>query len=143
MYAPQFQPPPPHYSMPFNFLYRTSSKPHVFYYSPRHGASFVKPQLPTSRNAFYPYVVPLQYSHASSRGVGTEFPSPHGGYAAPPEHVSGFDYAHARLSRASYRNLEASFVAVSSVRQHLGRLSRSQLRLRLQLRLRKRRRIRI
>jgi hypothetical protein len=122
MYAPQFQPPPPGYSMPFDFHHRTtppmSPGPGANYYSPRHGPQFASPSPRTSpkvqghgHSRRASHAVPPQYSYASTRGAAYDsgiptsraYATPRGTPGATPEYVSGFDYNYnyVRPSRAS------------------------------------------
>jgi hypothetical protein len=121
MYAPQFQqPPPPGYSMPYDFHHRTtppmSPGPGASYYSPRHAPQFASPSPRTSpkvqgygHSRRASHAVPAQYSHPSSRGAAYDsgvptsrgYATPRGTPGATPEYVSGFDYNYVRPSRAS------------------------------------------
>ncbi|KAH8731025.1 hypothetical protein GQ44DRAFT_605475 [Phaeosphaeriaceae sp. PMI808] len=123
MYAPKFQqPPPPGYSMPYDFHHRTtppmSPGPGANYYSPRHAPQFTSPSPHTSpkvqgygHSRRASHAVPPQYQQSSSRGAGYDsgFPTsrgyapPRGTPAATPEYVSGFDYNYnyVRPTRAS------------------------------------------
>jgi hypothetical protein len=123
MYAPQYQPPPPGYSMPYDFHHRTtppmSPGPGAHsYYSPRHAPQFTSPSPRASpktqghtRRASH--AVPQHYSTprgaAFEAGIPTPraYATPRGTPAATPEYVSGFDYNYVRPSRAGQHRRDA------------------------------------